>query len=447
MKSDNNSPHITKILLASSRSDPAGSLIHEEVMRILDKQPELSDRYLHRQFDERLIYIDGPSFNITADLIIFLSRHASVDPRPVLTVHVTGNFGTADFGGEPGCITPAATAMMHALLNRLAKESPDGFEVSYEATHHGPTGLSIPSCFIELGSTATEWNDRNAAAAVARAVIGAEEREDIIKIAGFGGTHYAKRQTEITLTTRGGFGHIMPTRDLDYLDERMFSDIIHSSSAEAVYIDKKSVPKETIRLVTGMAKEHSLPVISQSDIIGMKSLPFTGYKKILALADQILPGASIDIHALNCTDDLTQFSIPADLIAEAEKVDTVALKEGLDTMQVVRLSGKGIALYHIFIGNRNGMSNSSHQLIHLCVSIIQKNCTSRIDGENLIIQKLKFDPVRAQKLGLSAGPEFGKLMRGERVTIDGRIITPEMVMNVAEKCIHIPGWAYDEINR
>ncbi|PKL58867.1 MAG: D-tyrosyl-tRNA(Tyr) deacylase, partial [Methanomicrobiales archaeon HGW-Methanomicrobiales-4] len=134
-----------QILLVSSRSDPAGTLIHEEVRKLLSEHPELEGRHLHRQFDERLIYIDGPSLTTSADCIIFLSRHASKEPRPVLTVHVTGNFGSVDYGGTPGTLTDAATGMMHAIMNRLSCEVPDGYAITFEATHHGPTLVPVPS--------------------------------------------------------------------------------------------------------------------------------------------------------------------------------------------------------------------------------------------------------------------------------------------------------------
>ncbi|MFH0967091.1 MAG: D-aminoacyl-tRNA deacylase, partial [Methanobacteriota archaeon] len=265
-----------QILLVSSRSDPAGSMIHEEVKKLLVQRPDLEDRYLHRQFDERLIYIDGPSLDTSADCIIFLSRHASKEPRPILTVHVTGNYGPADYGGAPGTLTKAATGMMHAILNRLASDLPAGYAISYEATHHGPTLVPVPSCFVEVGSTEVEWQDRSAAAAVARAVISARPKE-VIPLAGFGGTHYAKRQTEITLMTRGGFGHIIPTRALIYLTKNLFTDIVRDSGAVAIYIDRKSVKKDDIRRIEEYANELKLPVVGQSDLIGFKNISFKDY--------------------------------------------------------------------------------------------------------------------------------------------------------------------------
>ena len=60
------------------------------------------------EVDERLIHAEHIDAQIDADLIIFLSRHYSVNPVPVLTVHVTGNFGTAEVGGTARTLAPAA---------------------------------------------------------------------------------------------------------------------------------------------------------------------------------------------------------------------------------------------------------------------------------------------------------------------------------------------------
>jgi D-aminoacyl-tRNA deacylase len=435
----NTTPPHQQVLLVSSRSDPAGSLIHEEVHAILNEIPSLHDIYLHRQFDERLIYLDGKSLISSASVIIFLSRHASVDSRAILTVHVTGNFGPADYGGDKGTLTPAATVMMHAIINRLAADPPAGYEVSYEATHHGPTSVPVPSMFVEVGSTETQWYDRTAAAAVARAVVGAGAG-DVIRLAGFGGTHYAKRQTEIALTTRGGFGHIMPSRDLIHLNKKMFADIISGSDAEAVYIDKKSISKKDISLIEGFAQEWGIPVVSQSDLIQVKNIPFPEYLQVVRLAQSCFPGAVVDTHGLTDAGDPALVSVQKDLITIAAKEDPRALKAGLDLMPVARISGGGVAFCPTFITNRKVLSKISDDLIHLCVSIIKSRCDCRFEGDCLIITGQKFDTEKARVLGVPAGPAYGRLMAGEVVEVLNSVITPAMVMSTTEKWICIPGW-------
>jgi D-aminoacyl-tRNA deacylase len=433
------------ILLVSSQADPAGSLIHDEVMRLLEGMPELAGRYQHRWVSERLIYLDGPSLRTEAGMIIFLSRHSSKDPRPVLTVHVTGNFGNADYGGNPKTLTPAATGMMHAVMNRLEKEVPPGYAVTYEATHHGPTDIPVPSFFVEVGSTEKEWHDPVAAAAVARAVVGARA-ENVVPMAGFGGTHYAKRQTDITLTTRGGFGHIMPTRDLAHLTRAMFREIICCSGAQAVYIDRKSVTRENLGMIEQFAAESSIPVVGQSDLEGLKDLPFDEYLQIISLAHQVLPGASVTVHALTRALDPVPLIMAADLIAEAAKINSPALDAGLDELPVAHLSGNGVAFSHIFIAGREEGDHVRNGIIRLCISIIcsyygdQVQITGNFadlkerisspypEEAALTITEKKFSPGLAAKLGIRPGKDFGKLAAGETLSLGDRLITPDQVL-------------------
>ena len=406
------------ILFISSRADPAGSLIHEEVLTILDQIPDHSRHYQHLQVQERLIYLDGSSFSTNADLIIFLSRHASVEPRPVLTVHVTGNYGPASYGGDPGTLTPAATSLMHAIMNNFFKYAPDGYAVTYEATHHGPTSLPVPSCFVEIGSTEKEWNDRVAAAAVARSVLEANPI-DVIPLVGFGGTHYAKRQTEITLTTRGGFGHIMPTRDLGLLTKDLFTSIIHESGAEAVYIDKKAVAKEELRRIEDYSLSLDIPVIGQTDLQTLGRLSFDTYKKIIQKSKEIIPGSTITLHNPDGFLSPQVIHVSSVLVEEVIKVAPDQFFRGLDKITVAHLSGNGISCHSHFIADEHEMNQVVKQINRLCIKILtdyyqdlisvsdsivsyllQENDYSLPAGEMKISER-RFDPALATKLGVT----------------------------------------------
>ncbi len=169
--------------------------------------------YEFHEIQGRLIHADKVDAGLDADLLIFLSRHASVNPVPVLTVHVTGNLREAELGGSPRSLPPAAPAMMQAVLREIFVNRPAGYRVSYEVTHHGPTDLETPSFFVEIGSTEKEWGDEEAGRAIARGILGATPT-DAIPLVGFGGNHYAARQTEIALSSRGAFGHIAHSREV-----------------------------------------------------------------------------------------------------------------------------------------------------------------------------------------------------------------------------------------
>ena len=108
-----------KVALINSRQDKAGVNIRYHIEQLLTRDPSLGckDRtYEFFEIEERLIHAEHIDATIDADLLVFLSRHYSVNPVPVLTVHVTGNFRTADVGGTARTLAPAAPVMMQATL-------------------------------------------------------------------------------------------------------------------------------------------------------------------------------------------------------------------------------------------------------------------------------------------------------------------------------------------
>ncbi|MEC7712877.1 MAG: D-aminoacyl-tRNA deacylase, partial [Candidatus Thermoplasmatota archaeon] len=90
--------------------------------------------------------------NVKINNIIFLSRHKAASGKPSLTVHPIGNWGKAEYGGEEGKITPASPKIMTSLLREIKENQLEGFDVCFEATHHGPL-LNTPTIFLEIGST------------------------------------------------------------------------------------------------------------------------------------------------------------------------------------------------------------------------------------------------------------------------------------------------------
>ncbi len=152
-----------------------------------------------------------------AEAIIVLSRHESSSARPSLTVHFTGNATPeASFGGRPGELAYAASDIALALLRAYYEAALDiglldSYSLSYEATHHGPTGNAKPLVFIEVGSTEAEWSDERALKAMTIAV------ESVIQnktptcrpVIGLGSTHYPSNFTTLALEQGLCFGHII----------------------------------------------------------------------------------------------------------------------------------------------------------------------------------------------------------------------------------------------
>lgn len=431
-----------RIALINSKQDVAGVNIRhrlEELLAAGGRWPLADDHTLtFHEVDGRLIYQDRIDEEIEADLIIFISRHASAQPTPALTVHVTGNYDTADLGGEPGALAPAAPAWMHVILRNLAARAPEGYRVSYEVTHHGPTALSTPSLFVEIGSTATEWADPVAGQAVAESILSAVPGETV-NIIGFGGTHYAMRQTEIALSSRGAFGHIAPARQIGFLDPGLIRRMQEASCAVAAYIDKKSLPAGEVQRIERMLDDTGLVLLSESEILDIGDLEWITYLRVRALAEEIAPGSRVHIHGLTGAGVPSPVQINPDLVEETAKINKEKLIDALGELPVAHLSEGSTEVLPTFIGFEHETSQLASDITTLCVKLLLICENTVIAGDHLVLRKVRFDPAKARRHGVPKGPLFAMLAGGRAVEIDGRKITPDMVQTTSAKRIHIPG--------
>lgn len=431
-----------KISLVSSRQDPGGSTIHRALSGLLSEphQPYALEKHelFHYYVKDRLIYQDTIDREMDSDLIIFLSRHSSVNPVPVLTVHVTGNITTADFGGSERVLAPAAPGWMQAILRGLHARKPQGYRVAYEVTHHGPSDLATPSLFVEVGSTEREWRDETAGMAVARSVLAADPVR-CIPLIGFGGTHYAARQTHISLNSRGAFGHIAHSREVPMLDAPMIRQMQEKTGAVAAYVDRKAIPGKDLVQLDALIGNSNLSVLSESDLTHFGELSWNTYQAILCLADRILPGCRVTLHG-QCPDGKPVLAdLDRVLIEEALRCNTREFLEGLDTIPLARLSTGKKPIWPSFITIEEIRRIVLHDLISLCVNIIRRGESTFVAGDHLTISRRRFDPERARDLGIPPGPLYGQLMNGCTVYIGDLEITPEMVQTRSDTTIHIPG--------
>ena len=434
------------IALVSSAMDPAGTAIRKKLLSMLGTEgPEDIGYGGHtlRFFEtkDRLIYEKNLNERTGADLIIFISRHTSKNPFPALTVHVTGNYGDAALGGEPRSLAAAAPAYMHAALNELAKKAPPGYRVSYEVTHHGPTDLKTPSFFIEIGSTETEWADENAAEAVASSLLEIipGRHDNAIPMIGFGGNHYAARETETALNSNAAFGHIVHTRDIPLIDETLVSLMAVRTFAAAAYIDKKALKGEDFRRIEGILSELGLPLLSEGELRSIKELEWNTYLRIRELAEELVPGCRTEVGNLKGGGEPGSVNIDPELIDEAVKADKKEFFSGLSGMGAVSLYSPGGAFQPIFITYKENRVQLINALITLCVKILHKERGTTVEGDLLTIKKTRLDPLKAAELGIRKGPLLGKLASGREVEIEGRVIYPSMVQKVEEKILRIPG--------
>ncbi|MDD1716475.1 MAG: D-tyrosyl-tRNA(Tyr) deacylase [Methanolinea sp.] len=432
-----------KIALVSSRQDPGGCTIHDAIVRLLDERKDgpypLEEHHLEIvTVDERLIYQDHLDRSLDAELIIFLSRHSSVHPVPVLTVHVTGNLDGADFGGHVRSLAAAAPGWMHSILRNLSRNAPGGFRAGYEVTHHGPSEIATPCLFVEVGSTEKEWKDPVAGEAAALSVLQASP-EGVIPLIGFGGTHYAPRQTHIALSSKGAFGHIAHSREVPSLDELMVREMGEKTGAVAAYIDKKALSGGEVEKIHRLLEPLGLPIIQEGDLVAMGNLSWETYCRILALAEEIMPGGNVRLSPMGNDGAPVPVDVPPDLLDEAAGCNLGELRKGMQALPVVSISTPKKAVLSRFITMEGDSGRVRHDLISLCVNIIRRGERTAVAGDHLTIHRHRFDPGKARDLGVPQGPLFGKLRDGCIVQLGERVITPEMVQTCIEKRIHIPG--------
>ena len=206
----------------------------------------------HVTLKEETVYSQNLPENFpNAELIIFISRHSSLSGKPTLSVHVPGNFADAGLGGLPRQVSVApAKAMQTALcsLNRLKTERQLRYDVSYECTHHGPS-LPVPTMFVELGSSAIQWQDVEAADVVGQAAMEAAASfgdSGSQAVLGIGGTHYNQKFTSIALSGEAAFGHMIPKYALPQVDSEMLRQCFERTKEKVDYavLDWKGIKSE-----------------------------------------------------------------------------------------------------------------------------------------------------------------------------------------------------------
>ncbi len=217
-------------------------------------------RFVLVGFSEDTIYFDFLDKRVgCVDGYIILSRHSSAKRVKSFTVHHTGNYGPeAPYGGKPGRLAPALSTASHRLLLGLKhyceeKGKCKEYEVSYEATHHGPTEVSKPLCFIEIGSSLDEWSLASNHEVVGLAVVEFLEKGPLkTRVAiGIGGGHYPRKHTRLALEQKYTYGHIMAKYALPYLSFKTLDMMIEKTvpSPEIIVVEKKGTRREHRNLI------------------------------------------------------------------------------------------------------------------------------------------------------------------------------------------------------
>ncbi len=226
-------------LLVAYESDPAGFNMATFLSKQMEKKDD--DGLFHgNNFD--LVIIPTPA--ISADWLEEKYESGAL----ALTCHSTGNFGDAMFGGFARQVAIPHPYRQKSYMKRLWEQRDlfSKFDITVEATHHGPTALSKPTLFIEIGTTEKEWTDTKLCESVAKIVLkemSEPPKKHDVAIC-FGGTHYPGKFNKELLEGNLALGTVIPKHGLDNLDSHLFDHILErNSEAKFALVDWSGLGK------------------------------------------------------------------------------------------------------------------------------------------------------------------------------------------------------------
>jgi D-aminoacyl-tRNA deacylase len=288
---------MSKVVIAYSLADVAGAGIARNIIEFLSCEPLSSVEVLgvnrleglmsayscrddvvvlgFNQHETELEVLEKVSG--LAKYIVVVSRHSAKSGKPSLTTHTPGNpWGRSDAGGKPWEIPPSNPLLMWLILKNLYNQSItqnlQGFAVSYEVTHHGPTSISKPITFAELGSTEREWSSDQGQKAVALATISAireleQRKPDCIVTVGFGGNHYAPLFTKRALRDNECYGHMIP----DYVIKELKPDELRLVVRKAIEL----TPECSRVVIEKMRREYREVIEEEAKARGLEVVKYT----------------------------------------------------------------------------------------------------------------------------------------------------------------------------
>jgi len=426
---------------------------------------------LHLDLEHPAAAFDDPA------LVVFASRHSG-ETGPLLTAHHTGNVGPADHGGRPNHLARACPNAHARVLDALATHAPEGYEVGMECTHHGPSAVGAPSMFVEIGSSEPEWEDPNAARAVAQAILdlrgvdpdrradsasrgadtegepadgATDENRTRRHLVGLGGGHYAPRFERVVRETDWAVGHILADWGFEALDGASGDETDGETDRDAVLDRAFGQSRAAYALVDG-----DRPVLRSAVAdLGYRAVGETWVRETedvdlhlvravereIATVEEGLrfgdpatgePPTVTETQVKDQDDRWTVAELPRKLLDEAFGIDRERTRAAVAETAFAFETGEG--------GTRPtgtvvlADASERERILDAFVGVLGDRYDSldRDDGV-LVAREAAFDPDLARTLGVPEGPAFGRLSAGKAVKVDGETIPPEAVTRERER--------------
>ena len=155
---------------------------------------------------------------------------------------------------------------MTSALRIMKEKNKENYHVCFEVTHHGPY-LKTPSFFIEIGSDELCWDDESAGKIVAETIIEVVENPQKHPVlVGVGGGHYAPRFTDIALSKKVSFAHLIPKYQIENIDEKMVEEVIEKSKPDFVYFHKKGIKGEDYRRLKNVFENKGVKAVREEEL-------------------------------------------------------------------------------------------------------------------------------------------------------------------------------------
>jgi len=412
-----------------------------------------------REFDALHLELDDAAAPFAdPDLLVFASRHAG-ETGPLLTAHHTGNFGPAEFGGEDGAFARACPNAHAQVLRALSEHAPEGYEVGTECTHHGPTGVDVPSMFVEVGSARPQWDDPAAAEVVARAILdlrgiapdapavpGDSDDGSRRHLVGFGGGHYAPRFERIARETDWALGHV----GADWALDAMGDPDEHRDVLRAAF--ERSRARLTVQVGDRPALEATIAelgyrVVDETWVRETDGVPLGLVERVEDHLGEVGDGVRFG-DRVEDEGDLIVVDLPADLRDAAQGIDADRARAAVAAESVAfestesgtRLGERAAVVDHEDERSESSAGASgegrpashederSESIVAGLAEVLESKYDAVTVAEDVVIATREaFDPEAARELGVPDGPAFGKLAAGHPVEVDGRRVDPEDV--------------------
>ena len=421
-----------------SRADPASEHVGEHLLALGDWESHEDDSlpdadgggtvyrtegFELREFDEFHLYLedvaevfDDPS------TILFASRHSG-ETGPLLTAHVPGNFGPAEFGGRDREVPAAAPNALGRLIEAFDEHVPEGYDVGMECTHHGPSRVGVPSLFVEVGSAEEQWEDPDGARAVAESILdleGVEARTDRAFV-GVGGSHYVPRFERIVRETSWSVGHVAA----DWAIEDMGDP--ESEANRAVIRQAFGRTGTTYAVIDGeypaierVVEDLGYRVVTETWLREVGDRPLGLVERLedtlSTIEDGLRMGTVVD-------GEFEVVDLPTELLAEAQGIDADATREVIEENTIAFETEHG--------GTRTAgraavaAETARDTIVEGLARILEADYGHvEVGPDAVVVEETAFDPALAREHGVPEGPKFGRLSAGQSVEVDGETVVP-----------------------